>query len=640
LKLQKVRIFKNLEIMNYCTSCGNKFNDLDKFCSSCGTKKFEGDEENISPELNSKENLNNDSSTASMKLFSASIKSNNLSIKEGFVDEKGNWIIQPIYDYVYIFDESGYCKVIINDKYGFVDISGNWVIQPIFDNCGSFDKEGYSSAKLNGKSGFIDRLGNWIIKPIYDVVFPFNESGYTSACINQKYGIIDRLGNWIIQPIYDVVSSFNESGYASACTNQKYGIIDKLGNWIIQPIYDKNIYFDNEGFLSVKINGESGFVDISGNWVIQPIFDDCGGFDKEGYSYAILNDKYGFIDRLGNWIIQPIYDVVSSFNESGYASACINQKYGIIDRLGNWIIQPIFDNCGSFDKEGYSYAKLNDKCGIIDISGNWVIHPIFDHIDSIVEKIFRVESKSLFGLIDINSNWILEPNFLRIITIENDIYKVVLSNSKYGYYSTTKREWIIQPIFDSEFELDIDELIEDIKSEFVEIDGKIYIEEDIPIRKLNAFISSSFNDNELIDDVIENSIVYFDDTLWGKGDNGFLIFHLSQEIYVLINQFNQEPSIYNISKDIKFVNFSKDGVEITSLNNDENNLETKNHFRNQEVFESLFNSINIVLESRGSNKYEEWNDEDDFREEDIVDPLGLRENKRSGKDDDPLGLRN
>ena len=91
-------------------------------------------------------------------------------------------------------------------KYGFIDTSGNWVIQPIFDYVGDFeDSEDITEAHIKEKVGFIDRQGNWVIQPIFDVVEDFDETGIARAVLNDKFGFINRQGNWVIQPVFDEV---------------------------------------------------------------------------------------------------------------------------------------------------------------------------------------------------------------------------------------------------------------------------------------------------------------------------------------------------------------------------------------------------------------------------------------------------
>jgi hypothetical protein len=96
--------------------------------------------------------------------------------KCGIIDKNGNWVIQPIFDSLWTFEEGLARAGKGGRKFGFIDKNGNWVIQPIFDFIGSF-KDGLATAEINGKFGFIDKKGNWVIQPIYDIHHDDDDDG-------------------------------------------------------------------------------------------------------------------------------------------------------------------------------------------------------------------------------------------------------------------------------------------------------------------------------------------------------------------------------------------------------------------------------------------------------------------------------
>lgn len=51
-------------------------------------------------------------------------------------------------------------------KVGFLDNTGQWVIQPQFDDARSFHF-GYAAAELDGRWGIIDKTGSWVVQPKY-----------------------------------------------------------------------------------------------------------------------------------------------------------------------------------------------------------------------------------------------------------------------------------------------------------------------------------------------------------------------------------------------------------------------------------------------------------------------------------------
>lgn len=203
------------------------------------------------------------------------------------------------------FDSEGYCQFRIYNKLGFMDRKGNWIIEPLYDSLWEFDEEGYCRAEINKKWGYIDRKGNWIIEPLYDYLWGFDEKGYCLVQINKKKGSIDRKGNWILQPIFKKIENWNHDYKVEI--NKKYGCIDYQGNWILQPIYDYiDDDFDEEGYLLAKIDKKYGFIDKQGNWLIQPIYDKLDSFNSLNFCPAILNRNKGRINRKGEWLSNTI----------------------------------------------------------------------------------------------------------------------------------------------------------------------------------------------------------------------------------------------------------------------------------------------------------------------------------------------
>lgn len=85
--------------------------------------------------------------------------------KAGFIDKKGNVVIQPIYDSLGDF-EYGYAIFGLgaanNMKFGLLDRAGNIVISAKYDRfwCTTFSKSGIYGVEINGRKGFVDIYGN------------------------------------------------------------------------------------------------------------------------------------------------------------------------------------------------------------------------------------------------------------------------------------------------------------------------------------------------------------------------------------------------------------------------------------------------------------------------------------------------
>jgi len=507
-----------------------------------------------------------------------------------------------------------------NLKYGLINLKGEWVIQPMFDEALYLDEQGFSSATINDKYGIIDRKGNWIIQPMFESIFGFDESGFARVKLNDKWGGINQKGDWIIQPMFNYLRDFDKDDFAEAEINEKHGFIDRKGNWIIQPIFDNVNEYDDSNYSKVELNDKYGFIDRKGNWIIQPIFDYADSFDEFGYSTAQINDKYGFIDRKGNWIIQPMFDSADSFDESGLSRVILNEKWGFIDRKGNWIIQPMFDDLYNFFDDVCTPARLNEKWGFIDRNGNWSISPKFDRAFKFFNNGFTtVELDDKTGIIDMNGNWIIQPEYM-VEYKQNNLWQVSDGKHKYGY-KNSKNEWVIQPIYDyineeCDYELDEDEDDfddEDFSSNETDFNlptskdctdfferlttnnHKIYFGDNIPTKKLNNFISQ-FNTEFFIG---AEKLVYYDNTLFGKGDNGFYLVNNYENTYLFLSLKFEKPFCVSLfdNNHISFISSykydSKIGVVFNFKNSDKETV-VFSAYLNDDVSKALVAFLDFI----------------------------------------------
>lgn len=86
----------------------------------------------------------------------------------GYMNRKGNWLIEPRYGMIGLFCE-GLASVTepgTMSNYGYIDESGKLVIPYRFDWAGSF-ANGLAPVQVNGVWGYIDRTGKTVIVPQY-----------------------------------------------------------------------------------------------------------------------------------------------------------------------------------------------------------------------------------------------------------------------------------------------------------------------------------------------------------------------------------------------------------------------------------------------------------------------------------------
>ena len=262
----------------------------------------------------------------------------------GYIDRQGKEIIEPKYWDADFFYEGYACVGNSDEKYGFINIKGDTIIDFIYDESfGSFSK-GLADVTLNNSCGYIDKGGKIIIPLIYETCYPFlsdlavvwtfggeqkliNKKGETFEYVEEKHndkklwslntypgafktengrGRLNVKGDTIIPPNYLSTGNLSDGMHIVQAKNKKWGAYDKKGNLVIEPQFDGLWHF-YEGVANFRSKEKYGFVDKNGEIVIDPRFDYASQFSN-GLAYVELEGKAGFIDKNGIVVIPIVYE--------------------------------------------------------------------------------------------------------------------------------------------------------------------------------------------------------------------------------------------------------------------------------------------------------------------------------------------
>lgn len=217
--------------------------------------------------------------------------------KYGYINTKGQWVIQPQFNWAANF-ANGLAAVekersITGDSYAYINPQGQTIIPtgPYY-NVHDFADNGLATAQLNKGDDvvFIDKQGN-IMTTVRDghgaKVFGNNGLVPLEAkdknCREKLWGYADTSGNFVIPPQFAEAEAFASNGLA-----------------VVQPFDTKNCGKDIYARSSIK-----GYIDSRGQWVIPPQYEEAFAFLDNGLAAAKYNDKWGMIDRQGNWVLAP-----------------------------------------------------------------------------------------------------------------------------------------------------------------------------------------------------------------------------------------------------------------------------------------------------------------------------------------------
>ncbi len=189
----------------------------------------------------------------------------NAQNKYGFVNESGQYVIQPQFKQAKNFSE-GLAAVKVEDSKGqhftYIDKTGKIAIEKSFISANNFH-EGFAVVSyMLGFSVLMNKQGEYIYtKPTVEFMGIMVEDRI-SYRRKDKFGFFNSEGKMVSKHIYDEVRQF-KNGYARVKLNDKWGFINKEGVLVIQCIYDSSDNFENN-FAVVSKNSKFYKIDTNG----------------------------------------------------------------------------------------------------------------------------------------------------------------------------------------------------------------------------------------------------------------------------------------------------------------------------------------------------------------------------------------
>lgn len=220
-----------------------------------------------------------------------------------------------------------------NEGYmGFINKKGEWVIEPQYYFADIFNN-GYAAARdANGLFGLIDEKGEWVIAPQYNSIYYGFDCSYFRADIDEddNYIYINVKNERLNDKTYHGHTSEArfEEGLCAIYDDETglLGFMNEEGEYAISPQF-KEAYNFNNGIAAVRkeIDGKDawGYIDKSGNVVIDYQYEAAGNFSSDGIAVVKNGGKWGYIKTDGSWLLKPQFDDAHSFS-NGYATVKLN----------------------------------------------------------------------------------------------------------------------------------------------------------------------------------------------------------------------------------------------------------------------------------------------------------------------------
>ena len=355
----------------------------------------------------------------------------------GFIDSKGNWVIEPIYESASNF-VNGYAKVRKNGSYYYIDTSGT-IVSSSYNfkgdatdaneglavvSYGEYPRTYYEYVRIYGSDPTPKSpSGN----NKYVTAKPFSEglayveistipTNATESYDNRKEMMIDYSGNAVI----DFGNGLLQLGSDTRLSINYIYSVDFIDGYALVPgtIYNNaGTYSYGEGYIIIDKNGQRQCIIYLEN-------DSCRVYNCGNGIFVYVNpgsDTYYYMDAQGNRIIDETFCCVytdhsssnilryywSSHNylfNDGIALVGIDRKGKVVPTYININGETVFPSDGWSDaqpfSEGLAAVCKDGKWGYIDTSGQYVIEPKYQSARSFSDGVAIVDETDEWFIID------------------------------------------------------------------------------------------------------------------------------------------------------------------------------------------------------------------------------------------------
>ncbi|GAA4838534.1 WG repeat-containing protein [Algivirga pacifica] len=324
----------------------------------------------------------------------------------GATDKEKNEVIPFNYQEVSFFSDK-YYKVKIEGKEGIMNGKGKYLLQPIYDLILPVNDTLFQVMK-GGKTGLCT-FGDKEILPIqYTKLRQFTDTPYFSAELNKKFGVVDIHGKELIKIDFDGVSHFQEDYFLIRRENQ-YMLVNKEFQSVSGEFYDDIAPLDDT-YILTKRGKLWGCMRVTGEKLIPAQYERIKLLPEAGYFQVIRDQKYGLFDMTGKEVLAPAFEEEMHFFKG---------EYCWIEREGKWqmlnlkkdAFEPLPYTTVIDSLYGYVRVMKGDKMVLINRNMEEVAPARYYQVKPYNDQVHMVELEKKWGFITLDGEEVVAPQY-------------------------------------------------------------------------------------------------------------------------------------------------------------------------------------------------------------------------------------
>ena len=287
----------------------------------------------------------------------------------GFINQQGDIVLPPTYDYIYEEIKSnriptGFFLIEKDEKYGIYKTGQGEIVPPDYQYMKLDVSSALITAENDSLSYIFDADGKLKAGPESGLGGRTTRDGLVVISGEDKHGVWDPDGPLEIPFEQDWIEFPSSNSYILSQKDERTTLWKRNGQKLVDRFYG-NISFLSDTLLTYQpaFKGPIGLMDTTGRKITEAVFVQIKRSRREGYYWFMKDDLWGMMDKLGKTVLEPVFTQKGSWiGPLGIGE--VFGKFGLFNANGNFLTEIIYDEIQLYD----GAARLREDTSWTQIS--------------------------------------------------------------------------------------------------------------------------------------------------------------------------------------------------------------------------------------------------------------------------------